>query len=406
MNPLKLGLLALSLLLPSAQAGGAGPRPAPTAADAPAREDAFAVYDAAAKLLSEHYAGPKMGEVAELTRLGRQDLARACAGLTPCPVVKGVEATRALLKQRLGDRHAGLVWPFDLLDGNDLPAGSVSTFGLIAEPLKSGLLAVVYVKPESAAASAGIAVGDVLVLTREQLKDVEFAGTLWKAPAQDSKVTLRVRRSGQERTVELQSQQGSLAAYATLRWHGEDAVLALPLLTATTSQVVDEKLEEVCQKKANRLILDLRFNGGGLYSEMAFVGKALGIRTLELVQVDRQGRTYKPDYAAVRHTPPQGCWNRLTVLVGPWTASAGEVLALWLQREGHTVYGAKTFGVLSGGLTYFKITGPARLTFTTVRNTLDGKIPLPDFVTPDVPTDLDIRPEGTDPLNELLRSGF
>lgn len=405
MNKIKLGLL-LALLCSPAAAQGAGtrsaPQPSPKAAQA-AQEDAFAVYDAAAKLLNEYYAGPKMGQVAALTKQGRQQLAKACAGLKPCPVSKGIAATRTLLEGRLGDRHGGVVWPFDRLDANDLPAGSISTFGLLATPLKPGLLAVQYVKPESAADRAGIAVGDVVVLTPPQAQDKAF--DLWQAPAADSRVTLRVRRAGEERTVTLGAQPGSAVPYATLRWQGKDAVLALPLLTPTTSQVVDEKLAEVCQKKANNLIVDLRFHGGGFSDELAFVGKALGVKNPRLVDIDRQGRRYELDYAAERPAPPRNCWNRLAVLVGPETTSAGEVLAYWLQREGHTVYGTKTFGVLGGALAYFKIPGPARLAFTVVRSTLDGKTPLPDFVTPDIPTDLRIQPQGTDPLNELLLSG-
>ncbi|WP_158679911.1 S41 family peptidase [Deinococcus sp. NW-56] len=90
------GLLTLGL----AGAGGTG---------GPPPVDAFALYDAAARLLRAHYAGPRMGEVDRLLTAERADLVRRCAGQARCSESQGRAALSAVLAA-LGDGHTRPLW--------------------------------------------------------------------------------------------------------------------------------------------------------------------------------------------------------------------------------------------------------------------------------------------------------
>lgn len=91
-----LGLMTLGL----AGAGGAG---------GPPPVDAFAVYDAAARLLRTHYAGHRMGEVDRLLTQERAGLVRRCAGLPRCSELQGRAALNAVLAA-LDDGHTRPLW--------------------------------------------------------------------------------------------------------------------------------------------------------------------------------------------------------------------------------------------------------------------------------------------------------
>lgn len=97
---LRRGLTLLGLLLGLAGAGGVG-GPLPPA-------DALAVYDAAARLLRAHYAGPRMGEVGGLLAAERAALVQRCGRQTRCPVVQGQAALETVLAA-LGDGHTQLL---------------------------------------------------------------------------------------------------------------------------------------------------------------------------------------------------------------------------------------------------------------------------------------------------------
>lgn len=125
-----------------------------------------------------------------------------------------------------------------------------------------------------------------------------------------------------------------------LRWDGDEAILLIPNFTAGTSQLIAAALEEVDERKAKRLLVDLRGNAWGEPEEaIEAADQFLDEGTITSVE----GRRIQPEQWQAK----QGrAWKGATVvLVDTSTAGPAEVFAAALSRNGAAkLVGIQTYG--------------------------------------------------------------
>lgn len=120
-------------------------------------------------------------------------------------------------------------------------------------------LRVVFTFPEGPAAQAGIISGDLI--HEADGKPVRAAGDL--AGEEGSKLTVKVKRDGEDLTFEVERKAFSMVIPETLKWVDDDtAMITIPTFDAGYNRRNIENLFDSAMD-AKRIIVDLRNNGGG-----------------------------------------------------------------------------------------------------------------------------------------------
>lgn len=213
-------------------------------------------------------------------------------------------------------------------------------------------LVVVAPIPDTPAARAGLRAGDHIthvdgVPTREM--PIEEAVARIRGP-QGTTVRLRVQRG--ERTfevsitrarIEVVSVQGEEAltdAERALVRSAQAAYIRILAFNQDTAERFGAHVRRAEGRGARGLILDLRFNPGGLVDQCTAVADWFVPRGPVVHEVDRDGRT-----RTVQATPREKYRKPVVVLVNEGTASCSEILAGALQDTGRGVLvGQRTFG--------------------------------------------------------------
>jgi carboxyl-terminal processing protease len=217
---------------------------------------------------------------------------------------------------------------------------------------KDSRLVVVAPIPDTPAARAGLRAGDHIthvdgVPTRDM--PIEEAVARIRGP-QGTTVRLRVQR--QDRTfevsitrarIEVVSVQGEEALTEGEREVVRSAQAAYVRILAfnqDTAERFGQHLRRAEAAGARGLILDLRFNPGGLVDQCTAVADWFVPKGPIVHEVDREGRT-----RTVQATPREKYRKPVVVLVNEGTASCSEIVAGALQDTGTAVLvGQRTFG--------------------------------------------------------------
>ncbi len=221
----------------------------------------------------------------------------------------------------------------------------LSGIGIDVLPESSGLR-VIDVFPDSPAARAGLAHGDLIVKVGAVSlagRTGDFAQKLIRGPA-GTHVELTIAQGSAVRrlTIVRANVQIPVARGTILHYHGLD--LGYLQLTAFTSGSGDElrsDTERVLHHGARALILDLRDNGGGLLDE------AINVASVFIPDgtiVTTRGRSqptqvYTAKGGAISTKIP------VVALVNRDTASAAEIVTAALQDRGRArIVGTRTYG--------------------------------------------------------------
>ena len=342
------------------------------------------------------YDGPAPLDVTALSRAADADLARRCAAAAACPLAAGRGAALALVES-FHDKHTNLKDPpLARRVRAEMTGGSAPRVGLRLIPQPAGGALVGYIRPDSPAEGAGLKVGDFVAAlngappTAATLAAAEDAGT----------VTLSLTgRDLTLRPVELPARDDP-----TLRQlSGPDGPVNVVNIPSFLGSGVARSFFDLLRGAAKTpLIIDVRANGGGSLNECLLAASAFG----EVRHV-LSGPGYTVRYLAtagrllvntrpVSSLPPVSAppASRVTVLVGPRTASCGEVFAGALQELGARVVGQPTAGVRNSAVGLYDLSDGSLLSVTTARAAA-GKGPLLDAsVRPDLevaPSDADLR---------------
>jgi carboxyl-terminal processing protease len=225
--------------------------------------------------------------------------------------------------------------------------GSYTGIG-VAVDVKAGRLTVTRVFPGSPAAGAGITPGNVIV-------SVDGTPTAGKPASQDvSRITgpsgttvrLQLQRTLKPRRVTLTLTRRPISLPLTtsrlLNDHGTKVgYVSLSSFAKGAGTKVHDAIAALQKQGAQRIVFDLRDNGGGLVSEAAAV--ASDFLPAGTVVVTTEGAHSPKEVLKAGDGSPTGL--PLVVLVNGNTASASEIVTGALQDYHRaTIIGSKTFG--------------------------------------------------------------
>lgn len=210
--------------------------------------------------------------------------------------------------------------------------------------------------PGNPAEAAGILAGDILLAVDGQplapgLTVPEIAELIKGETG--TQVRLTLQRPGQAEPYEVEVIRGDIllpsVAYRLIEQDPTIGYINLSRFSGESGQEVGAALTDLLTQGAERFILDLRQNGGGLRDAAVAVTDHFlsGGPVLYLESRDGSDRAYEASSETLLPDAP------LVVLVDGATASASEIVAGALQdRERATLIGSKTFGKGSVQLVY------------------------------------------------------
>jgi carboxyl-terminal processing protease len=249
--------------------------------------------------------------------------------------------------ESLDDPYSHYLTPKEAEFQQEAISGEFEGVGMSVEEDRRGLR-VLSVFEKSPAEQAGIVKGDLIVsVNGRSIAGVssEVATGRIKGPA-GSEVRLEVFSPGDEdtRTVKVKRERIDVpvAEGRVVKRDGQTiGVVELLGFSSGAHGALRREIEEVTKRGADRLVLDLRGNGGGLLTEAVLVSSVF-VEDGEIVSVRGRARPERVEDAegdAIDEDIP------VVVLVDGGSASASEIVAGALRdRDRATLVGTNTFG--------------------------------------------------------------
>ena len=202
---------------------------------------------------------------------------------------------------------------------------------------------VYYPIPESPAEKAGIKSGDLIISVdgvEYTAKDFDRIASFIKGEA-GTKVNLVIERDGERMSFNLTRERITTNPITAKIFENNIGYLKVPSFDEDTASSFKEKVQELQNKGAEKLIIDLRNNGGGIVDEAVDIADMLLEKGKTIISTvnnrDKKNVTYSKNEATI--TMP------VIVLVNENSASASEILACSLQdNERAKLVGTKTYG--------------------------------------------------------------
>jgi carboxyl-terminal processing protease len=247
----------------------------------------------------------------------------------------------------LEDPYSHYLTPDEAKSVRESISGEFEGVGMTVEQDRRGLR-VLTVFEDSPAESAGIAKGDlILAVDGRSIAGVnsEVATGRIKGPA-GSEVELEVFSPGAEDsrtlTVEREKIDVPVTDSRIVERDGRKiGVVELLGFSSGAHGALRREIDDVIERGADRIVLDLRGNGGGLLTEAVLVS-SIFIEDGEIVSV--RGRT-RPERVEEAEGEAIDEDVRVAVLVDGGSASASEIVAGALRDRGRaTLVGTNTFG--------------------------------------------------------------
>ncbi len=274
----------------------------------------------------------------------------------------------------LDDPYTAYLSPRETKRLREQTEGEYSGIGAALEK-KNGALLITRVFDGSPAAGAGLEAGDaILSVGGQSTANVAIETSVARIKGEaGTEVELEIRKQGQRSTRLMTLTRRTIPIPQTetrmLTADGEQVgYVQLYDFSNGAGDQVREDVERLIGRGADSLVLDLRYNGGGLLSEAVDVANVF----MEGVVVSTKGLNSPLEVFEAREDPETEV--PVVVLVNEYTASASEIVAAALQDlDRATIVGVTTFGK---GLvqTIVPLDGDASLKLTTaVYYTPDGR---------------------------------
>lgn len=223
-------------------------------------------------------------------------------------------------------------------------AGEYSGIGALVRSYKDKLVIVEPYK-DYPADKAGLKAGDEIIKIGD-IAVVDFkddAGELLKG-ADNSKVTVTYKRQGKTGTAVIERESIDIDAVPFYRMADErTGYIVLSRFNAKASEQTQKALEDLKEQGAERLILDLRDNPGGLLSEAINITNLFVPKGELIVTTKSKVKKFNEEYKT--RNQPVDTEIPLVVLINGRSASASEIVSGGLQDlDRAVVMGARSFG--------------------------------------------------------------
>ncbi len=253
------------------------------------------------------------------------------------------------------DRFSQMIWPNDWADFRKHTMGSFSGVGIQIQ-MENGLLKVVSPLEDTPAYRAGIQAGDFITeIDGSSAENIEIDDAVRRITGpKGSKVVLTIKRPGKasfKRTlVRAEIHMQTVKGWRRVNGGGWDwmidkenhiGYLRLTSFTRDTSANLRDALAEMRSRGAKGLILDLRFNPGGLLSSATAVADEFLRRGTIVSTKGRQ----QPRSATGASEDGGFLDGEVVALVNEYSASASEIVSGALKDLGRAVIvGRRSFG--------------------------------------------------------------
>ncbi|GEM47534.1 peptidase S41 [Deinococcus cellulosilyticus NBRC 106333 = KACC 11606] len=364
------------------------------------------------------YYGEQKDLLPDLLSRYRDQVENACEEEQKCQSRDAEAQIRNLLKE-LGDAHTDLssIRNFVVYEPQEQAQYALENELGVYLKREAGHWYVQFVMYGSSADRSGLQPGDQLLSAGgKSLAEVQSESDLnFKG-----RTALLVQRQGKELQIHLNNNdyQDDYWQRAMYKVEGDVAIIQIPtfyaenrggrtsLVQLPISESLHRALRELQTKGIQKLVLDLRYNSGGLVDECAASSSAF-VKQIKVYQDAKftagymrveNGKVFTLDRSKVVsglvipmvrasvNTPSfwEATSNNVAVLVNHETASCGEWFAYQLQRNGKaTVIGVPTYGLLNTSTQTYGLTNRYALQVTMIRS-LDENFQLyPRNITPD-----------------------
>ena len=273
-----------------------------------------------------------------------------------------IEGAKKGIAASVGDVYTAYMTAEEATDFNKSLHGDVGSGIGVVLAKRDGYIRIVRTLPDNPASKAGILSGDIIYkINGEPVYTLEADEIATKLRgASGTEVELTVVRDGEEKSFKLTREAiNNVSAY--IDYNGNTAIIHVTRFDTDTGSIVRDFTKEFSDKGINKVILDLRDNGGGYVS----AAKDLLSLWIDSKAVLIQKSAKLPDdttYAS--HGQAVLSDTKTIVLTNGSTASASEIVAGALKDYNKaTIIGEKTYGKgvvqqlvnLSGG-TLLKVT--------------------------------------------------
>ena len=278
-------------------------------------------------------------------------------------VSEAVEGAKKGLTESLGDKYTVYMSAAEASDFYDDLHGNVGSGIGVEMGLRDGYVRVLRTLPDNPAREVGILAGDILYkVNNEEVYNLSSAEIAKKLRGEaGSEVTVTVVRDGKEKSFTMKREEiNNVSAY--VEYSSKTAIVTVTRFDNDTGTMVQKFAQEFASKGINKVILDLRGNGGG------YVSAAQDLMSLWL---DGEKSLIQKSKHAGNSTTSTSSGKAILkdmetiVLVNGSTASASEIVAGALQDYGKvTIVGEKTYG--KGVVqTLYQLSGGSVLKVTT-----------------------------------------
>lgn len=258
-------------------------------------------------------------------------------------VEKIIEGAKEGLVEALGDTYTVYMDAEKSADFyNDLHGKVGSGIG-VEMGLRDGYVRVLRTLPDNPAEKAGILAGDIIYkVDGEEVWDLSSEEIAKRVRGETgSEVTITVVRDGEEKEFTMKRETiNNVSAY--IKYDGHTAIITVTRFDNDTGTMVQKMAKEFADKGVNKVILDLRNNGGGYVSAAQdLLSLWLDNQKVVIQKSKHEGNTTSSTSSGKAILKDM----KTIVLVNGSTASASEIVAGALQDyEKATIVGERTYG--------------------------------------------------------------
>lgn len=257
------------------------------------------------------------------------------------------------------DPHTIIVWPKQIDDFDKQMTNEFFGIGVeISKP--AGALTVASLLADTPASKAGLDAGDIIEkIDGLETKDMPINCAVDKITGpRGTKVTLTIKRAGQEKTLDIIITRDKIVVPTIRGWQRNESgqwdfivdkekklgYIRLTSFSGESSDDLEKAMNELEKQGMKGLILDLRYNSGGLLTTAIDVCNKFISEGLIVSRVHRPGKMTIYEDAKKNGTHPN---YPLVILVNSSSASASEIVAGALSDKAHeraTLVGTRTHG--------------------------------------------------------------